>query len=134
MSLVKIRAALETALNGMSPSLATAWENVAFVPPAPSVAYQRAFLLPATPLNSAWGPSHQELGIFQVTLCYPPQTGAGASSARAELIRTTFRRGISFLNSGVTVTILKTPEVGSGTFDGDRFTVPVKIRYMAQVA
>ena len=33
MSVVKVKAALETALNGMT-ALATAWENVAFTPVA----------------------------------------------------------------------------------------------------
>ena len=131
--IVNIRAALETALNGMSPALATAWENNAFAPPASTVAYQKAFVMFATPDNPEMGASHQELGIFQVTLCYPLQIGTGAVAARAEALRTTFRRGFSFTSSGVTVNITKTPEIGAGTVAGDRFEMPVKIRFMAQI-
>lgn len=131
--IVNIRAALEIALNAMSPALATAWENNAFAPPASTVAYQKAYTMFATPDNPEWGSSHQELGIFQVTLCYPLQVGTSAAAARAELLRTTFKRGASFTNSGVTVNITKTPEVGAGTPAGDRFEMPVKIRFMAQI-
>lgn len=131
--IVNIRAALETALNGMSPALATAWENNAFTPPASTVAYQKVHLMFAMPENPEWGASHQELGFLQVTLCYPLQVGTSAVAARAELLRTTFRRGVSFTDSGVTVTITKTPEVSAGTPAGDRFEMPVKIRFMAQI-
>jgi hypothetical protein len=41
MSLIAIRAALESALNGMSPALSTNWENTAFVP-VQGTPYQRA--------------------------------------------------------------------------------------------
>lgn len=131
--IVNIRAALETALNGMSPALATAWENNAFVPPASTTPYQKVHLLFATPDNLEMGASHQELGIFQVTLCYPLQIGTSTAAARAEALRTTFRRGSSFTSSGVTVNITRTPEVSAGTVAGDRFEVPVKIRFMAQI-
>jgi len=129
--IVNIRAALETALNGMSPALATAWENNAFAPPASTVAYQKAYVMFATPDNPEYGSAHQELGIFQVTLMYPLQIGTSTVAARAELLRTTFRRGASFTSSGVTVIITRTPEVSAGTVDGDRFTVPVKCRFSA---
>lgn len=87
MSAIKIRAALETALNGMSPSLATAWENNAFAPPIATTAYQRAAVLFAEPDNQEFGSSYMEQGIFQVTLCYPLQTGVGAAASRAESVR-----------------------------------------------
>lgn len=131
MSIVKVRAALETALNSMSPALATAWENNAFTPPASTVAYQKAFVLPATPDNPEYGSSYSENGIFQITLMFPLQTGTGAAAERAELLRATFPRGASFINSGVTVRIMRTPEISAGTVEGDRFSVPVKVRFSA---
>lgn len=134
MSIVKVRAALETALNGMSPALATAWENNAFAPPAATVPYQSAFVLPATPDNREYGSSYQEQGMFQVTLMYPLQTGTSAAAARAELLRATFKRGSSFTNLGVTVNIIRTPEVSAGTVDGDRFSMHIKIRFSAFIA
>lgn len=129
--IVNIRAALETALNGMSPAVATAWENVAFAPPASATPYQRAFVLFATPDNAECGAAYQELGIFQINLCYPVQIGTSTVAARAEALRTTFRKGASFTSSGVTVNITRTPEVSAGTVEGDRYVLPVKIRFSA---
>lgn len=131
MSIVKVRAALETALNSMSPALITAWENNPFTPPASNVPYQKSFVLSATPENLEYGSSYLENGIFQVTLMYPLQTGTAAVAARAELLRTIFNRGASFINSGVTVRITRTPEISAGTVEGDRFALPVKIRFSA---
>lgn len=133
MSAIKIRAALETALAAMSPALSTAWENNAYAPPASTVAYQKAFVLFAEPDNAEYGASYREQGIFQVTLCYPLQTGVGAAAARAELLRTTFKRGSTFTNGGETVIVTRTPEISSGTVDGDRWAVPVKIRFISGI-
>lgn len=130
VGIVAVRVALEAALNAMNPALATAWENVAFSPPASTVPYQSAYLLLAEPDNAEYGAGHREQGIFQITLCYPLQGGSAAAAARAELIRSTFYRGASFVKDGVTVSIVKTPEVAQGTTDGDRWTVPVKIRFI----
>ena len=130
--IVNIRAALETALNAMSPSLATAWENVAFVPVA-GTAYQEVHLLCAKPFNAEFGDRHQEVGYMQVKLMYPLQIGTSTVAARAELLRTTFKRGNTFVSGGVTVMITATPEVGVGSVEGDRYAVAVKIPFMAQV-
>lgn len=132
MSVVKIRAALETALNAMSPAVSTAWENMAFTPVA-GTAYQRVNLLLATPENIEFGRHHREVGYMQVTLMYPLQVGTATVAARAELLRTTFYRGASFTASGVTVVIDQTPEVSPGSVEGDRYAVPVKVRFYANI-
>ena len=130
--IVNIRAALETALNGMSPTLSTAWENVAFVPVA-GTAYQQVNILFAKPDNREFGNRHQELGYLQIKLMYPLQIGTSTIAARAELLRATFKRGNSFTSSGVTVMVTDTPEVSAGGVEGDRYAVPVKIRFVAQI-
>ena len=129
-TIVAIRAALETALLAMTPSIPTALENAAFSPPAASLPYQRAYLMPARPDNREYGALHREQGLFQVTLCYPLQAGPGAAAARAELIRATFYRGATFVNSGVTVVITETPEVLQGTPDGGSWAVPVRVPFI----
>lgn len=134
MSIVKVRAALETALNGMSPALDTSWENNTFTPPASTVAYQKAKLMPARPDNLEYGSGYFEQGIFQVTLMFPLQAGTSAAATRAELLRTTFKRGNSFVDSGVTTNITRTPEIDAGIVDGDRFAMPVRIRFSAQIS
>jgi hypothetical protein len=141
MSAVKVRAALESALNGMTPSLATSWENQKFTPPAPTVAYQRVTLLLAQPANVEFGSAYREEGFLQVDLCYPLDGaggttgggGAGLATARAELIRTTFPRGASFTASGVTVHVTKTPEIMPGRVEEDRFVVPVRIPFHSRI-
>ena len=134
MSAVSIRAALETALAAMSPTLDTAWENQAHTPPAASVAYQIINLLLAEPDNATYGSEHQELGYMQVRLMYPQQSGSGAAITRAELIRTTFYRGATFSSGGVNVIVQRTPEIMPGFVEDGRYQVVVKIRFFAHIS
>jgi hypothetical protein len=130
MSVVKVRAALETAVNTMTPGLQTAYENAPFKPTI-GTPYQRCNILFAEPGNQEFGANYQELGFMQLTLFYPIETGAGAANARAELIRQTFRRGNSFQNGGLSVVIDKTPEVKPGANDGSFYVLPVRVRFYA---
>jgi len=130
MSIVDIRATLETALNGMSPALATAWQNVPFTPVV-GTPYQRTSLLFAKPDNREKGAGFQDLGIFQVDLCYPQSVGANPAEARAELLRTTFKRGTPLSNN---VSISETPEIKPAYNDGDRFVIPVRIRFHTYIS
>lgn len=133
MSTVAIRKALEVRLNAMAPALPTSWENSNFKPVV-GVAYQQVNLLFAQPDNPAYGPNfHRELGYMQVSLRYPLQDGPAPIYARAELIRAHFQRGLSLVDSGVTVMIEKTPEIGTGFIDADRFQVPVRIRWYSNI-
>lgn len=133
MSQIAIREALETHLENMAPSIETAWENNAFKPPAPSVPWQEAHVLFATPDNPVFGAGYIEQGYLQVSLKYPLQAGSATAGARAKLIRDTFPRGLSISNNGVVVTIDKTPAIGNGIPDGDRWSVPVKIPFHANI-
>lgn len=133
MSVVAIRAALEVALAAMSPALATAWENVPYSPVV-GTPYQRVFLLKAAPDNPEMGTFTRDQGILQISLAYPLDTGPNAAEARAELIRDTFYRGATFTASGVSVTVLNTPEVAPAIVEPDRYVVPVRIRFFANYA
>ena len=128
MSVIKIRAALETQLNAMSPALATAWENTPYTPIL-NTPYQRCWLLFGTPDNSEYGANFQENGILQIDLYYPQTSGCAASDARFELIRTAFARGTTLTNGGVNVIIMSTPELRPAYNDGDRFIRPVRIKF-----
>jgi hypothetical protein len=130
--LVAVRAALEIALAAMSPNLASAWENTPYVPVA-GTPYQRVFLLAAPPENLEIGPIYIEQGILQVSLAYPLDGGPQAAAARAELIRSTFKRGASFTASGVTVNIERTPEIAPAQIEQDRYVLPVKVRFFAHI-
>jgi hypothetical protein len=133
MSAVKIRAALETALNAMASPISTSWENQAFVPPIATTPYQIANVLLAQPSNLVYGSEHQELGFMQVKLMYPLQIGTATVAARAESLRSTFSRGSSFTASGVTVIISKTPEIMAGRIEESRYAVVVKIPFYSNI-
>ena len=133
MSLIAVRIALETKLATITPALSTAYENVPFTP-VTGTAYQAAYLLPATPANPTMGDGYyREQGIFQVTLMYPLQAGPKTAADRAELIRTAFKRGTTLTSGTVSVIIDRTPEIGQGRVDGDRWALPVKIRWYAGI-
>lgn len=133
MSLPSVRAALESALNDMSPPVQTTWQNMPYTP-VNGTPYQKAFILTAEPGNAEYGSHYQERGIFQVTLMYPLMTGSAAAEARGELLRTTFARGNSFVSGDVTVMIERTPHIGHGMVDLDRWAVPIKIRFFANIS
>jgi hypothetical protein len=133
MSAIKIRTALETALAAMSPVIQTAYENVPFTPPAQSVPFQVCHILLAEPDNSTYGREHQELGYMQVRLMYPLNAGSSAAMTRAELIRATFYRGATFVSSGVSVIIQRTPEILPASVEDQRYTVIVRVRFYANI-
>ena len=127
-NLVSIRAALETALYNLSPTFDTAWENVAFLPTA-GTPYQQAHILFAKPDNLIFGRSWRELGFMQVRLMYPLQVGPSVIAARVEAIRGIFYKGAVLMNGSTRVVINKTPTVSEGRVEGDRYAVPIKIRF-----
>ena len=133
MSIISVRAALEAKLNAMTPALASSWENVPFTPVA-GTAYQAAYVLPATPSNPTLGDGfYREQGLFQVSLFYPLQTGTLTAATRAQAIRTAFKRGTTMTSGSVKVIVDRTPEIGQGRVDGDRWMIPCKIRWYAGV-
>ncbi|MCK5605396.1 DUF4128 domain-containing protein [Candidatus Pacearchaeota archaeon] len=128
-----VRSALQSKLDSIYPALATAWENVEYVPVV-DTPYQAAYVLTAEPDNPTMGDDYyREQGIFQVSLFYPLSVGTSAAEVRAELIRTTFKRGTSMTSGSVTVIVNKTPEISQGRRDGDRWMIPVKIRWYAGI-
>lgn len=130
---IEIRQALEKQLATVVPAIATTPENTSY-DPRPNTPYQRVTLLPAEPTNPTFGGSfHRETGLFQVLLCYPLRTGSGDAGAQAKLIRAAFPRGASFTAGGVTAQIERTPFIATAIIDGDRYCVPVRIRYFANV-
>jgi len=133
MSIVSIRAALETALAAISPTLATAYENSGYTP-TPGTAYQDVAVLFARPENTENSAAHLALGFMQATLRYPLNTGSGTAAARAEAIRTAFPRGRSLTSGSVKVTITDTPEIMPAYVDADRFCIPVRVRFHSHIA
>ncbi len=123
---------------GMVKANLTAWENMSFQTTA-DVPYQAPYLLVATPDNPTFGDGfYRENGIFQINLFYPQQIGTGAIGLRAELIRSTFKRGSTFVKDGIQVIVNATPDIGSnlstsGTQGDDRWMLPVKISWYSNI-
>jgi len=133
MSIISIRAALETKLNGITPAISIAWENVPFTPVA-GTPYAQIYLMPASPDNPTLGDGfYRERGILQISLMYPLQAGPLTAETKAEAIRTAFKRGTTMTSGSVTVVVDRTPEIGQGRVDGDRWAVPVRVRYSAGI-
>lgn len=133
MSLVSCRQALEIPLFAMTPALPVAWENQLYTP-ITNTSFVRAVLMPAEPENPTLGDGYHRLnGIFYLEFHYPKNAGSAAAAARAELTKTTFKRGNSFTNSGVKVVINKTPEVGMGSVIGEFWVLPMRMRWYAEV-
>lgn len=131
MSISDVRNALEIKLNSILPALATSWQNVKYTP-VTGIPYQAAYVMPATPANPTLGDGfYREQGIFQISLFYPLLTGSQTAETRAELIRKAFKRGTSMTSGGVKVVVDKTPEIGQGRADDDRWHIPIKIRWSA---
>jgi hypothetical protein len=133
MSIVNIRAALETRLNAISPSIATAWESVPYTP-VTGTPYQQINLAVSDTQNPTLGDGmYRVIGFLQVLLCYPPGTGPKAASARAELVRNQFQRGLGLSSGGTDVLIDRTPTIAPAIIDGDRYRLPVTIYFSADI-
>lgn len=133
MSLLAIRRALETALAAITPALDTAYENRVYTP-VNGTPYQAVTLLPAAPGNDEIGPNYTQSGLFQATLFYPADgTGPATAQTRAELIRTTLKRGNSYVSGGVTTTVVRTAEIMPAFIEGDRYVLPVRLQFFASI-
>lgn len=131
MSRARIRAALEMALSGISPSLPTAWENTAYTPVV-GKPYQRAAILTAGSAAEEIGRTYNRRGVFQISLHYPPGTGPAEADARADLIAATFYRGATFTKDGLTVSIMGAADpLPPLDDDQGRYVLPVSITFRA---
>lgn len=134
MSQIKIRTALDTRLlstpGGLSATW-TAWDNKGLktAPPA-TQAYQIVSLLPATPDNPAIdGQTQIHNGIYQVLLMMPVGATSLSGETIAQGIVDYFPAGLRLTCSGQTVRIVGTPAIAGGYQSGERYCVPVSIRY-----
>lgn len=130
MSIVKIRAALETRLSLLAPVLQTSWENALL--DVAAQAHQRAYLITnATRTPGLDLKTKHEKGIFQVSVCYPINAGPVACANRAELIRAHFPAGVKLLAGGVSVLVYEWPSIGASMTEDIFYILPVSISYRA---
>ena len=125
----KAKLAFEEAINAISPTIATAYENVSFTPTI-NVPYQQLYDIPSSNNHLFIDNSEFEgLGIFQITLRYPSGKGTKDAFNRAELYVSSFPVGRKLTKNGDTITVLQTPQIDVLGVDGDRYVVAVSINY-----
>lgn len=133
MSIQKIQAALETALKSIAPAIDTVYQNVSYQPKS-GVPYQRVNLIPTDVANPAVGDALKRYeGFFQVMLCYPAGKGTKDAAERAEKIEQTFSYGKQFAHGGITVRVRSSPVIRQGFIDEDRWCVPIRVYYYADI-
>ena len=111
----------------------TAFQNASYQV-VQGVPYQLIFMTPFKPDEPTQGGGYyREHGVFQVTLVYPVGVGVGAIMARAELIRSFFKKGLTLISGSVKVIIIDTPSFGYTQGSSDSIELPVKISYMADI-
>ena len=137
MSNSAIRAALTTRLFAMAnciPKEQTEFENDEEFSGTANVPYQRVSLNPAAPFDYSGLPGDKQLkGIFQVSLCFPADAGPGDADDYADTLQAWFAKGLQVTANGVNTRIDRTPEIRQGRREGDRWVVPVRIFYFANV-
>ena len=133
MSLTNIRSALESAVDGMQPTLQTVHQGESY-DPIIGTPYQAIYLLPALPENPTMGDGfYREAGILQVTLNYSAGEGTADATVRAEAIRALFRRGATFAYGGTVVQVDRTAAITEGEGDEGFIAVIVRVRWHADI-
>jgi hypothetical protein len=122
--------AFENRLEALTPPLRTARENANFTPVS-GEPYQKVNMLRLPPENPVYGSGYQMQGICQISLFYPLRDGSGAALERASATRAWFPRGLTMTKGSTTMQVKDTPEIGNGAPDGDRYMVPIRIRWFA---
>lgn len=129
--MIEIKTAFEKKIATISPTIATAYESVSFLPTT-GVPYQELYLIPATNDNPFIDNSkYIAYGIFQITLKYPTNKGSKDILDRVKLYLDNFRSGDNLVQGGITINILNAPTVKNLGIDGDRLVYIVSINYQA---
>lgn len=133
MSYEVIRKLLETQLNLAAGGVAIAFENVPYTP-IDGTPFQSVNLLPGQTENPTMGDGFKrEVGILQVMLNYPTKAGPQPAAARAEALRTAFKRGTTFVSEAVRVLIAESPFIRPALQGDGWYMLPVSIPYIADV-
>jgi hypothetical protein len=127
--LAKVRAALESRLNGMAGSLPTAWENIEYTP-ALGTPWQRVRVLVNDPIDYAiTADVVEQRGILEVLLFYPRGAGTATAAAMAKAIADRFAPVQTLTSSTTTVEIVSTASIGTAFPADEWWCVPVSIQW-----
>lgn len=133
MSDETVRAAFETRLAAwaaaQTPPVPVAYENVEFDPPKGR--YVRCYLIPApAECQTLNGEHRRRMGVFQVSLCMPINTGPRAATKLVASLDAAFPVG-PMAHDGLNVFVLSPMSVAPAIQEPDRYVVPVSCTYRA---
>lgn len=132
MSEIGIYQALELELANVGETLPTIFDNTNKA--TPPGAHQIVSVFLARPENPTMGDGfYRQRGYMQVSVRYPANEGAGETRERAFALRDHFSRGFTMTAEGVTTTVEETPEIGSGSNDGEHYVINVFVRFWADI-
>ena len=131
MSIFLITKALEKHLDGMTPAVPTAKQNVQFDPP--ETLYQVLQIIPKNPEDPTLGKGYyRERVQLQVLIVGQTNTGVGEVLQRAELVRNRFQKGTFLLEGSIRIHVFETPAI-KGVIGSDRVVCPVLIDVYGEV-
>lgn len=127
MTIAAIQAALESRLYGISPTISTAWQNVAFTP-VEGTPWQRVTLLVNDPIDHAvTSDVTEQRGLLQITLHYPGGVGTATALARANAVAARFAPPQTLTSGGTNVEILRTAHIASGLSLDGWWVIPITV-------
>ena len=127
-----IRQALETTLANVPPTVPPAFEGVDFDPP--NGLYQRCQLIIRQPDDNVFGTAYYRENVdLQVFVVIPSGNGLGDALEHAERLRTTFFKGWYMQQGEVSLSVLRTPQIGSTMPADGKVVIPVTIRLTCEV-
>jgi len=125
----EIRAALDQWLTGMPGLPDVAWENSDFAPVAGQT-YAEVYLLPRAPDNPTLSQRlRDDGGVYQISLKFPRNTDTATCDNLAGAVQSRFYAGLILQGATIKVQIERTPTISAGLPSGDRWLVPVSVRY-----
>lgn len=131
MSFVDAKKAIEKKLATLSGVIATAREGMSFTPTV-GTPYQRINILKAAPEDLVQGRKITRIsGIAQITLFYPTPAATGTTlpDAMAESIKALFKPVQTLTEGSTKVFITNSATITTGYADGDRWVVPVSVKF-----
>ena len=131
MSFVDAKKAIEKKLNTLPGVIATAREGMAFTPTV-GTPYQRINILKAAPEDLVQGRKITRIsGIAQITLFYPTPVATGTTlpDNMAESIKALFKPVQTLTEGSTKVFITESATITTGYADGDRWVVPVSVKF-----
>ena len=133
MEILNTKKAAERLLLSITPAVATGFEGVDFNPPVDAM-YQRCQFRIDSPTDPVFPAGyHRENTEMQVFIAGIKGNGTADILARAELIRSVFKKGLTLTEGATKIHILRTAQIGSVFITQDRVVVPVLIPLISEV-